>query len=222
MLRLAGFIYHWSSVSFHPHTVIGANINEKATRGSENDCQHHKTTSQVTLRKQDKRKCISFGFAVPFLNPAGEDYNAIIACWLFVFFTARAEKAAGHHWAPPAETGALCHVQQQQVVPPPSFCLSVCLRLHGVANGTPACSTLIPMPTPTRPISSILPFPPPHVCATRTMQTTAENKTAGLQHQWLYNHTTRSFGWLLSVSWVHINLTDGSNEWPIKSTEWCF
>lgn len=215
MLHLAGFIYHWSSVSrnFHPHTVICANVNEKATRGSENDCQHHKMTSQVTLRKQDKTKCISFGFAVPFLNPAGEDYNAIIACWLFVFFTARAEKAAGHHWAPPAETGALCHVQQQQVVPP-SFCLSVCLRLHGVANGTPACSTLIPMPAPTLPISSILPFPPPH-CLCHENYANYSRK----QNGWTPKSNTNDFiitrpdrsVWLLSVSWVHINLTDGSN-----------
>lgn len=48
--------------------------------------------------EKTRQKCISFGLAVPFFfNPAGEDYNAIIACWLFLFFTARAEKAAGHH-----------------------------------------------------------------------------------------------------------------------------
>lgn len=34
-----------------------------------------------------------------------------------VFFSAaRVEKAAGHHRAPPAEAGSVCHVQQQQVV----------------------------------------------------------------------------------------------------------
>lgn len=33
------------------------------------------------------------------------------------FCAARAEKAAGHHGAPPAEAGSVCHVQQQQVVP---------------------------------------------------------------------------------------------------------
>ena len=33
------------------------------------------------------------------------------------FCAACAEKAAGHHRAPPAEAGSVCHVQQQQVVP---------------------------------------------------------------------------------------------------------
>lgn len=33
------------------------------------------------------------------------------------FCAARAEEAAGHHGAPPAEAGSVCHVQQQQVVP---------------------------------------------------------------------------------------------------------
>lgn len=35
--------------------------------------------------------------------------------WPF-FSAACAEKATGHHRAPPAEAGSVCHVQQQQVV----------------------------------------------------------------------------------------------------------
>lgn len=67
--------------------------------------------------------------------------------------TACVEKAAGHHRAPPAEAGSVCHVQQQQVVlhsssPPifPSFRQVSSTRVQH--RGDLACSTLITMATP--------------------------------------------------------------------------
>lgn len=60
------------------------------------------------------------------------------------------EKDAGHHRAPPAEAGSVCHVQQQQVVlhsssPPILPILASSLRVQ--PGGDMACSTLITMAT---------------------------------------------------------------------------
>lgn len=73
---------------------------------------------------------------------------------------ARAEKAAGHHRAPPAEAGSVCHVQQQQVVPhsssssmfPPSHQAS---RSGTQKRGSVARATLITL-APLLPPPSIL------------------------------------------------------------------
>lgn len=75
-------------------------------------------------------------------------------------FAACTKKAAGHYGAPSAETGALCHVQQQQVVPPQSLSDSLSPSPWS-SQWVPACSTLI-MSVPALPISSIPTFPLSH------------------------------------------------------------
>lgn len=64
--------------------------------------------------------------------------------------TACVEKDAGHHRAPPAEAGSVCHVQQQQVVPhssSPTIFPSLRQVSRAQPRGDTACSTLITMAT---------------------------------------------------------------------------
>lgn len=136
-----------------------------------------------------------------------------------------AEKAAGHHRAPPAETGTIRLVQQQQVVPFPALCLSLhlspspwssqwdpsMLHLHHHGNLFPWLFSLT---------SSSLPFPP---CQDNYATTAVKQKAWGL------SPTLKTFKlfpqqlqvWLCPIIWVLFWFCfsfklNGSRYWPVK------
>ncbi len=170
------------SLNFHPHAVIGANINEKATP------EDQKMTVSIKT---------SFAFPLALLCHFLIQQVKIIMQSLLVGSLFSSQARAWKSCWPitellPTETGHIIfHVQQAteeflRRFGPVSLGASV--FLHGVSQWDPQQAPHQPS-CPSLPSSFFLRL---IVCATRTMQT--KRLDSQVQHQWLHNHTTRSFG----------------------------